>query len=419
MSSFCQAERFAPKALSDIRRVAYVLSALIRYRKFIQNVLALPLEIQILILRDVEISDLLSLRLSSRNLHYLVESCSSALVRWYIRTKLSRLETNLYPVPPPHQATFRYLLDIEHRIKISRGLATILSDFYAWNVFRYNRKRKRTRTPELDRLWRDIFCAMAPLIFTLNHFFESYRQMILERAMTNWRPKDCFQIFTGGPTVWDDQVSILMQYQPELMLDCYHVYGFALQVLDWQLHPTRFEKAMRNLQGLKATICATPDIEILLMLGGMQKLYHVLKQRTYGRRRDALDHFISSIKPSQNPEWKPEWEKLNVASSKIQLVKVPNLKLRLPALHLVWVPSALKLLLGSNTILGIDFNPGNGPRPASDFVTDLITGNVTRTFGGRALGVDYNDSNDEDGEEEEIDDSDESATDDDSDDHDG
>jgi hypothetical protein len=217
-----------------------------------------------------------------------------------------------------------------------------------------------------------LFRAMAPLVFTLNHFFEHYRRMILERAMKNWSPTQKFQISTGGPTLWDDQMSILDRYSPALMLDCYHVYGYLLQVLEFQLRPNKIERALRSLQGLKAEMCCTPEVEMLLMLGGMEQVYRVLKGTTYSRRRDALDNFINSLKPTTNVLWRSQWEKMNIASEHIRLDKIQNLRLRLPALHLVWVPSALKLLLCSKIINRVDFSNGSTARSPSDFISDLI-----------------------------------------------
>jgi hypothetical protein len=320
-------------------------------------------------------------------------------VRHYIKTTLSDLETGLYPAPAPGCATFRWLLDIEHRIQVSRNLTLLLCNYL---MPRWARGGERRR---LERSHRMLFRAMAPLVFTLNHFFEQYRRMILERAMKNWGPGMGFQISTGGPTLWDDQVSILDMYSPALMLDCYHVYGFLLQVLEHQLRPSKIERALRTLKGLKSEMCCTPEVEILLMLGGMEQVYRVLKGKSYNRRRDALDRFISSLKPETNPQWRSKWKDMNVASHKILLDKIPNLRLRLPALHLVWVPSALKLLLCSKIINRVDFSNGSTARTPSDFINDLVGFDFQADIRSFARGAYWiGDDDDEDTDDDDFDD---------------
>jgi hypothetical protein len=119
-------------------------------------------------------------------------------------------------------------------------------------------------------------------------------------------------------------------------------------------------------------MCCTPEVEKLLMLGGMEQVYRVLKGRTYSRRRDALDNFINGLKPTTSMQWRSHWDKMNIASEHIQLDRIQNLRIRLPALHLVWVPSALKLLLCSKIINRVDFSNGSAARSPSDFISDLI-----------------------------------------------
>jgi len=261
----------------------------------------------------------------------------------------------------------RYIIDNEHRLRTSFALAELISDFFCDKMLGVRSIRKRKNHAHT---YNRIMQGLQPLFFTLGHFFENYRQIILERAMSQWRSNQSFQISTGGPTVWDDQVSILNRYSPNLMLDCYHCYGYLLQVFEHQLRPRRRERLVRSLRGRSINPAATREVEVLLMLGGMEQVSRVLRGKTYGARRDSLDSFINKLKPTTNPGWRQVWKGLGVESPKVQLDKLPSLRLRLPALHLVWVPSALKILLCNKIIDRVDFE-AESVSPM-DFVYDLL-----------------------------------------------
>ncbi|KAF2671923.1 hypothetical protein BT63DRAFT_476758 [Microthyrium microscopicum] len=338
-------------------------------KNLLDHLLALPVELRILVLNNLDIQDLLYLRLSSRACHQLVDDSAPALVRHYARS-LTSLHRQLYPPPPPDGATFRYLIDNEHRLRTSRHLASVIADFFETEIL-------GLRSSRAKRVFRKIRVQMIesllPLFFTLGHFFELYRCMILERAMAQWRPGQAFQIATGGPTLWDDQVSILNRYDHILMLNCYHAYGYLLQVLECQLRPGRLASMMRKVQRLNANPARTREVEVLLMLGGMEQVGHVLQGKSFGARRNALDTFIKHLKPTTNSNWRIMWQNLGVENEIIKLDKVPNLRLRLPALHLVWVPSALKLLLCNKIIDRVDFNTETAAvSTPGDFVYDLL-----------------------------------------------
>lgn len=341
---------------------------------------------------QLEIKDILALRGASKSLHYMIEGCVSAVVRSYAHS-LDDLHRSLYPPPPPGMAQLSYLIDNEHRLCTSRLLASLIAAFFCDKMLGM-KKRNKARARTYDR----IYTGLLPLFFTLGHFFENYRRMILERAMKQWRAGQAFQISTGGPTLWDDQVSILDRYTPALMLDCYHAYGYLLQVFEFQLRPRSMEKLVRRVRGRNASPAATREVEVMLMLGGMEQVCQVLRGRSYSARRDCLDSFINRLKPTTNLQWKDAWKDLRVESDIIQLDRVPSLRLQLPALHLVWVPSALKLLLRDKIIDRVDFSSDSGARSPTDFVIDLLV------YGRNSPA--YDDDEDEHGDDSEDNDDD-------------
>jgi hypothetical protein len=101
----------------------------------------------------------------------------------------------------------------------------------------------------------------------------------------------------------------------------------------------------------------------------MGQMHRVLSGKRHRDRRRALDGFVGSLDPKRNPSgWRARW--LEVAG--VQSDVVDRMTLRLPALHLVWVPCALQMLLGSRVIHRVDFSGDSMARDPAEFIVDLI-----------------------------------------------
>lgn len=60
---------------------------------------------------------------------------------------------------------------------------------------------------------------------------------------------------------------------------------------------------------------------------------------------------------------------------------MPHTKLAIPALHLIWVPNALNLLLAKEVIEHVDFGGDSSVRSTRDFVSDLVGWDILRYSG--------------------------------------
>ena len=380
----------------------------------IQLFLSLPNELHVLILCELDLQTVLSLRLASRSLNSLVASCESALVRYYTKNVCTALETYLYPPPGPNEATIHYLLNWKHRKNTSRTLSAQLCNFVSREILFRNTLKKRSA---FQPTWNRMFQKLCPLIFTLNHFFESYRHSLLSRCIANSKEGSTFAI-VAGPALWDDQMQIMDAYDPILLLDLYHCYGFLLQAFERKLRPPSYATGLeRLLRGWTAKPATTQEIEVLLMLGGMDMIGRVLGHGAYNERRRALDAFIRALDPAANPGgWRSVWEGLGLDPVAVPLDRIPATRLGIPALHLIWVPNALNLLLAKEVIEHVDFGGDSSVRSTRDFVSDLVGWDILRYssappqhhhghhhHGGQTAAGGANDDSDEDEDEEDRD----------------
>lgn len=242
---------------------------------------------------------------------------------------------------------------MEHRRHVSYNVAAQIAGFFWGNALQIGpMNRKRTK---YCLLFKRMIKRLEPFFFVLGHFFDNYRRMVLERAMKHCRRGHVFSISTGGGTLWEDQISILEQYHQDTMLNCYHLYGYLLHVIEARLFPSKLNRMGSACKFQRAGPTTTGEVEILLMLGGLDQVRRVLSGTSWRSRRGALDTFIHGLRPIDGSPWIQNWRDLHVESKLICLDRVPNLRLTLPALHLVWVPSVLKLLLKSKSITKVEF----------------------------------------------------------------
>ncbi|KAF1808362.1 hypothetical protein P152DRAFT_374153, partial [Eremomyces bilateralis CBS 781.70] len=268
--------------------------------------LSLPQELRIQILVNLSLDDILSLRRCSAAFNQLVKSCESPVVRHHVRNILTDLEVKLYPAPAPMEADLNYLLNLRHREIVVRKLAKQMCDFVAIDVLKRNNARRRK---EFEPRYRHMYSKMLPLLLILGQFFESFRKSVLDRCFANSSPDKKFRL-VPGTTVWDEQLAIMDQYKKQQLLDCYHMYGFILQVFERKLRPPRFNQLLnRFLPGYNRRPASTKEIETTLILGGIDAVRQILLPRTYVERRRALSTFLGGLDPAMDHRWERNWRR--------------------------------------------------------------------------------------------------------------
>jgi hypothetical protein len=222
---------------------------------------------------------------------------------------------------------------------------------------------------------------MEPQVAVLQHFFSTYRSILLSRALATSKATQSYAIVSAG-SIWDDQADIISKYSPQLLLCCYHLYSFIIDGLE--------QGTLQTPQGHMLSRCSTmvahaftpaparQDMEILLLLGGLEKIHEVLNHRFYHQRRRALHDFVTGLDPNQNRDWKQNWSDLlgPIVSPTIDLDKIPNARIALPNINLVWVPVVLPRLLETKVIEEVDYTGISAENTFKEWVSDLELGHA-------------------------------------------
>ncbi|KAJ9666521.1 hypothetical protein H2201_003444 [Coniosporium apollinis] len=364
------------------------------------QLLALPYELQAQILCELVFADILALRLTSHACCSMVTACQSDIVRSWTKHELNRLERSLYPPPPPGEAKLQYILEVQRQQAIARKLARHVADFVARKILLRDTMRKREKfQPAWDRMYEK----SVPLLFTIGHFLEEYRKLLLQKCVAESEAKHGFRIYTCSDVEYLKplQKEILTKYDPRHVLECHRMCYFLFQAFEQKLRPPSYaspvEKLMRGWIGKPAS---PEEIGIVLVLGGLGQVEKIWSQSSYNERRKAQIAFVKSLSPYETTEWRENWTKLCVESPLIPLDRISVTQIAIPIPQDIWRAAAQEILIAENLMEEDEAaeDPAFGLR---DFISGLV-GFDTRRYASppqpRTTDVDEDES---DGEGEE------------------
>ena len=261
--------------------------------------LALPNELQVQILCELEFADLLALRLTNTILYSLIHQNESPIVRHLIKHKTPELLSSLWPPPQrPESASFSYYLGLAHRLVVVRDLATHIADFI---MIKLLSKTTKSQQEGFCLQHQRMNSRCQPLILILYHFFESYRNNLLapfsnkaSRVENPGPPYSSILYQIGGPQ--EIEKGIINGYNPEQLLHVHLMYQLLLSALKCKLRPPSYAGRLeRTLRGWRKTPASEGDIVKVLLLGGIEEVNRLIEIKTYSARRKALDEFIGGL----------------------------------------------------------------------------------------------------------------------------
>ncbi|KAH0538046.1 hypothetical protein FGG08_005358 [Glutinoglossum americanum] len=332
---------------------------------------SLPAELQICILRELFYVDILSLRLASRSLHQLIDVNEAQIVRHHLEYHVPPHILELYP--PPSELNLKFLSGLAQRQCLSCNLAQHLAEYISRQIRRRSLSGNAHHRLRHQRMRR----RLVPLIFTLFHFFERYRDSLLAET------------YTGNRIAYGDvdepiptQQEIMESYNPALLLRVSETYNLLLYLLCQRLAPPNKTFFLARARSGRSLDRPTEDAMVkLLMIGGISQVQRIWSIKNHSRRRKAVEKWVSGLEPQGNnqrqwnsaepqPDRNPtfgreedqnstkaleherEHEHEHMPSSfglptpRLSASAIERLIPVLPPLRAVWVPSARGLILG-------------------------------------------------------------------------
>ncbi|KAL2018963.1 hypothetical protein VTK56DRAFT_10257 [Thermocarpiscus australiensis] len=278
----------AASSIESSERPASVTTAR-RSRPFDELFAALPNELQVEIIASLPLADVLNLRLASRSLHLLVSLNETPITRYHLDHHVPAYAKRLYPPPADRPLNFHYLCGIWHRLHVAAKLAYLMCEWISKELFlRNTEEKKREFAPQRERMRRRLI----PVLFTVFHFFETYRKLHLKYLVDH----DGNGLLRTPYTVNPIEAEVLNMYDDRTLLRVHEAFPLVISSLCRRLRPPSYVgRVERSLRGY---LREKPPDEVhvaILCIGGLRQVERIWEVKGYNARRAAVDNWYASI----------------------------------------------------------------------------------------------------------------------------
>ncbi|CZT48056.1 related to F-box protein involved in pathogenicity [Rhynchosporium secalis] len=266
--------------------------------------LALPNELQAQIIAPLPIHTVLTLRLVSKSFHTIVTLNESTIARYHIANSLPAYSLKLYPLPDPAWINLHYLCSIWHRLHVAEKLSTMISAQAAKEIFLRNTDALRREFEPQHRRMRQ---RLMPLVFTLFHFFETYRDIHIKRLTSE--PPLHRQAYTLNPI----EAEVMAMYDDQTLLKVHQVFPLVVSSFSRRLRPPSYVGTLeRSIKGYLKDRPADEVYATILAVGGLRQAQRFWETKGYNARRAAVDAWYGFL--TRSPVEAPPKSKMSFVS---------------------------------------------------------------------------------------------------------
>ncbi|KAL7794566.1 hypothetical protein V8C37DRAFT_62348 [Trichoderma ceciliae] len=253
-----------------------------------QLFLALPSELQIEIIASLPLTDILNLRLASKSWHALITINEVPIVRYHLDHHIPAYAARLYPLRDSSDINFHYLCSLWHRLHVAAKLSYLMCEWITKDIFlRQTEAQKSAFAPQHERMRRRLI----PLLFTVFHFFETYRKLHLQYIAENGNG-----LLKEPYTVNPIETQVMNMYDNQTLLRVHEVFPLIISSFCRRLRPpTYVGRVERSLRGY---LRERPPDEVhvaILCLGGLRQVERLWETKGYNNRRNAVDVWFGSL----------------------------------------------------------------------------------------------------------------------------
>lgn len=283
----------------------------------------------------------------------------SPIVRYHIVHSIPSYAIRRYPVPSPDSISLQYLCGIWHRLHVASKLATLIAEYATKDIFlRVSEVQRAEFEPQHIRMRQRLL----PLIFTMFHFFERYRELHVQHLRAHGVPLS-LQPYTLNPI----ERQVIDTYDDQTLLKVHQVFPFVLSSFSRRLRPPSYAgRIERSIKGYLKDRPADEVYTAILAVGGLRQAERFWQTKGYNIRRTLVDNWYGSI--SYNPTTEPATKTKKSIMSTLGRKKSNS----------VTEPPAADLVTGSNCKDWYCVKPNCGTRhtPSQDLVyhTSLASG---------------------------------------------
>lgn len=241
------------------------------------------------IIASLPLSDILNLRLASRSLHALVSLNEAPIARYHLDHHVPAYAKRLYPVSEGSSLNLHYLCGIWHRLHVAAKLSYLMCEWISKELFlRDTEEKKREFAAQRERMRRRLI----PVLFTVFHFFETYRDRHL-KYLTERNEKGLLgEPYTTNPI----EAEIMNMYDDRTLLRVHEAFPLVISSFCRRLRPPSYVgRVERSLRGY---LREKPPDEVhvaILCIGGLRQVERIWEVKGYNARRAAVDNWYNAI----------------------------------------------------------------------------------------------------------------------------
>lgn len=256
---------------------------------FDQLFLALPNELKIQIISSLPLSDILNLRLASRSWHAMISFNELPITHHHIQHHIPAYALRLYPVPADaSDINFHYLCGIWHRLHVAAKLAFLICEWITKEIFLRTTESQRLEfKTQHERMRRRLI----PLLFTVFHFFETYRTLHIR-----YIEEHGYGLQKTPYTINPIEAQIMNMYDDQTLLHVHQVFPLVVSSFCRRLRPPSYAGRLeRSLRGYLKDKPADEVYATALCVGGMRRVERFWEIKGYNTRRSAVDTWYNSV----------------------------------------------------------------------------------------------------------------------------
>ena len=210
------------------------------------------------------------------------------IARYHVAHTLPAYTTLLYPLPPPTEINLHYLCSIWHRLHVASKLSHMIARYAVRDIFLRNTPAQLLEFEPQHRRMRK---RLMPLVFTLFHFFETYRDLHVRHLMENGTPLN-LQAFELNPL----EVQVMNMYDDHTLLKAHQVWTLTISSFNRRLRPPSYVGGLeRAIKGYLKDRPADEVYTTILAVGGLRQAQRFWEMKGYNARRAAVDTWYGFV----------------------------------------------------------------------------------------------------------------------------
>lgn len=267
---------------------------------FDQLFLALPNELQVQVISSLPLTDVLNLRLTSKPWHTLITLNEGPIVRYHIENHIPAYALRLYPINDSADYNFHTLCSIWHRLHVAAKLAYLMCEWITKDIFlQQTEAQRKAFAPQHEIMRRRLI----PLLFTIFHFFETYRKLHLEHIVAHNGHGLQHTPYTFNPI----EKKIMDMYDDQTLLRVHEVFPLVISSFCRRLRPpTYVGRVERSFRGYLRERPADEVHVAILCLGGLRQVERLWEIKGYNSRRAAVDVWYNGLTKEPIAEAQPK-----------------------------------------------------------------------------------------------------------------